>query len=442
MRLPSTSAAVALLSIAAVSCGSSVSAVAPGCILVEDGWGPTGTTAIRVERVATGARGSRAALAFLPGGDALVTERPGRIRLLRGGVLEATPVATVPVLAEGEGGLLGIAADPALRRRTAASTRYATVEAGRTEPVNRVSRWVLSQPIGRSACVERVLRRRRTRRAGHARRRPDPLRPGRACSTSGAGDGREPRARAGARGALSGQAAARHHRTARRRRTATPLRGSAVSRAAASGTSQAFDFGWTARTHGRRGPRPERRCWAAAGGDEVNGGARGRQNLGLARRVAHARQRDGHHGADPWLVVEPRRAARRRELLPRGPACRGGRGASWSGSLGRAPPAPRSRSARTAGVREHEVYLQRRPARRPRARPRRRQQGPDGAVWATTSNCDGRGTCPAEKDVDGADRRPVIEAVVGARKTATRDPPERRWTSGAHVERLLPRPGA
>jgi glucose/arabinose dehydrogenase len=52
-------------------------------------------------------------LAFLPGGDALVTERPGRVRLLEDGErLRGEPVAEVPVTAEGEGGLMGIAVDP------------------------------------------------------------------------------------------------------------------------------------------------------------------------------------------------------------------------------------------------------------------------------------------------------------------------------------------
>jgi glucose/arabinose dehydrogenase len=52
-------------------------------------------------------------LAFLPDGRALVTERPGRVRLLeRGGGLRPAPVATVAVSARGEGGLLGLALDP------------------------------------------------------------------------------------------------------------------------------------------------------------------------------------------------------------------------------------------------------------------------------------------------------------------------------------------
>ena len=52
-------------------------------------------------------------IAFMPDGSALVTERPGRVRLLeRGGGLWEAPVASVEVSAQGEGGLLGLALDP------------------------------------------------------------------------------------------------------------------------------------------------------------------------------------------------------------------------------------------------------------------------------------------------------------------------------------------
>jgi glucose/arabinose dehydrogenase len=52
-------------------------------------------------------------LAFLPDGGALVTERPGRVRLLTSqGHLQPKPVARIAVSQLGEGGLLGIAVDP------------------------------------------------------------------------------------------------------------------------------------------------------------------------------------------------------------------------------------------------------------------------------------------------------------------------------------------
>lgn len=56
-------------------------------------------------------------IAFLPGGDILVTERPGRLRLISGGKLDPEPVAGVPeVWASGQGGLLDVALHPDFAR--------------------------------------------------------------------------------------------------------------------------------------------------------------------------------------------------------------------------------------------------------------------------------------------------------------------------------------
>lgn len=52
-------------------------------------------------------------IAFLPGGDTLVTERPGRLRIIRNGRLLPDPVPGVPkVFAEGQGGLLEVMPHP------------------------------------------------------------------------------------------------------------------------------------------------------------------------------------------------------------------------------------------------------------------------------------------------------------------------------------------
>lgn len=52
-------------------------------------------------------------MAFLPSGDILVTERPGRLRLVRDGKLLPEPVTGVPeVFAQGQGGLLDVALAP------------------------------------------------------------------------------------------------------------------------------------------------------------------------------------------------------------------------------------------------------------------------------------------------------------------------------------------
>jgi glucose/arabinose dehydrogenase len=70
----------------------------------------------RLENVATGLEVPWE-MAFLPDGSALVTERPGRVRRLSPeGELDPEPVAEIPVAATGEGGLLGLAVDPEFER--------------------------------------------------------------------------------------------------------------------------------------------------------------------------------------------------------------------------------------------------------------------------------------------------------------------------------------
>jgi glucose/arabinose dehydrogenase len=52
-------------------------------------------------------------MAFLPNGDLLITERPGRLRVVRNGVLQPEPISGVPaVRARGQGGLLEVALHP------------------------------------------------------------------------------------------------------------------------------------------------------------------------------------------------------------------------------------------------------------------------------------------------------------------------------------------
>lgn len=74
-------------------------------------------------------------MAWLPDGAMLVTERPGRLRLIRNGQLEATPIAGVPeVFASNQGGLLDVAVHPQFNENRWIYLAYAhgTAEANRT----------------------------------------------------------------------------------------------------------------------------------------------------------------------------------------------------------------------------------------------------------------------------------------------------------------------
>jgi glucose/arabinose dehydrogenase len=79
------------------------------------------------------------ALAFLPNGRMLVTERPGRLRLVVDGQLVPEPVAGVPeVFARGQGGLLDVIADPDFARNGSIYLSYAHDDgSGRTTRVLR-----------------------------------------------------------------------------------------------------------------------------------------------------------------------------------------------------------------------------------------------------------------------------------------------------------------
>jgi glucose/arabinose dehydrogenase len=66
------------------------------------------------------------ALAFLPGGRMLVTEKPGRLRIVAVDGKLSEPVAGLPAVdARGQGGLLDVALDPAFARNQLIYWAYA-----------------------------------------------------------------------------------------------------------------------------------------------------------------------------------------------------------------------------------------------------------------------------------------------------------------------------
>ncbi len=111
-----------------------------------------GAGGVRVETVATGLE-IPWEIGFLPDGRALVTERPGRVRLLtRSGRLRPRPVARVPVSARGEGGLLGLAVDPAFARNRLVYLYFTTATGMRLER----RRWTGSRLASQASLVDGI----------------------------------------------------------------------------------------------------------------------------------------------------------------------------------------------------------------------------------------------------------------------------------------------
>ncbi|MBA2515275.1 MAG: PQQ-dependent sugar dehydrogenase [Solirubrobacterales bacterium] len=122
----------------------------------------------RVTTVATGLEAPWE-MAFLPDGRALVTERPGRVRLLSSsGELRTEPVATVEVQALGEGGLLGLAVDPDFRSNRLVYL-YRTVASG-----NEVARYEMTDGgLEERAVIARGIRAAGIHNGGRLRFGPD-----------------------------------------------------------------------------------------------------------------------------------------------------------------------------------------------------------------------------------------------------------------------------
>src|SRR6267143_1035786 len=131
------------------------------CELVKKGFGPEGKAAVKLETAVAGLEVPWG-IAFLPGGDALVTERPGRLRLVpaltkrkAGDATKLPLVATIAVDSDEEGGLLGIALHPDFERNRFVYLYMTVREDGRKS--NRVERWRIADDLGSARFDRRIV---------------------------------------------------------------------------------------------------------------------------------------------------------------------------------------------------------------------------------------------------------------------------------------------
>lgn len=375
-------AALFLIALAGCSgCQSRPAKESPLCTLVSEGPGPPGEIPVRAEEVVSGLEVPWG-LAFLPDGDLLVTERPGRLRRVSGGALVAEPVATIPVAATGEGGLLGIALHPGFAQNRQLYLYVTAADGGRV--TNRVERWVLS-PDKATASLDRVVLEgipgAAVHDGGRLRFGPDGM------LYVGTGDAREPDS-AQRPDSLSGKLL---RVTPEGEPPADNPRPESPVFLAGLRNPQGFDWlderNLAVADHGPSGDL------GRTGHDELNV-ARGGDNLGWPT-VFGCQEREG--------LVAPRLTWR--EAVPPGGAAvyRGDLIPAWTGSVVIGTLGSRHLHRVVLGAAEphrllrHEVYFAGDP---PDGLGRIREvaNGPDGALYLTTSNCDGRGRCPATKD--------------------------------------------
>lgn len=343
------------------------------CLLEKsDRWGPDGALPLRAEVVASGlvvpwsfafldraAKGRSA-------GDVLVSERPGRVRLLREGKLAEQPVLEVEVASTSEGGLLGIAVNP-----KDPAQLFVYVTKGRFWPHNEVQRWRLSPDHAR-ATFEKVLvddiAAAAVHDGGRMRFGPDGQ------LYVGTGDARSPER-------------AQDPRSHNGKLLRVGLDGGAAVVLSGIRNTQGFDWlddqTLLVVDHG---PSGELGRYAH---DEVNVAREG-QNLGWPD-IFGCQEKAG--------MVTPLLTWSAHSLPPGGVVfVRGGPIAALNGSVLLASLAGEQLhrvvlSDDRASVKLHEVYF-----RQKFGRLREIAATPSGEIWFSTSNCDGRGECPPAKD--------------------------------------------
>lgn len=347
------------------------------CTLVENGFGSQGQVKLRVEEVVTGLEVPWG-IAFLPNQDMLVTERPGRVRLVRNGQLIPKPVATINVTESGEDGLLGIATHPNFAENRFFYIYYTADKNG--SQVNRVERWRLSQN-GLTASPDKVIVDNipvaQFHNGGRIRFGPDGM------LYIGTGDAREPQISQDVN-SLAGKIL---------RVTpdgqVPPDNPYANNPVYITGIRNTQGFDWLDKST----------LWVTDHGPSGDLGRRGHDELSLAKAGDNLGWPTIYRCESKKGMVTP--SIVWREALPPGGAViyTGNSLPEWKESLIIAtlrsqhlqrvvfnPQSPQK-------IERHEVYLQGQYGRL-----REAIMGTDGELYVTTSNCDGRGNCPPQRD--------------------------------------------
>lgn len=125
------------------------------CQKIESGHGPLGNTPFEVEIVASGLEVPWS-IAFLPDGDLLVTVRGGKVlRIQPDGTVVDPPVVAMTLLPSGEGGLLGIALHPDFALNRWFYLYFTTQLNGKR--INRLERWVLSEDGSSASALDVII---------------------------------------------------------------------------------------------------------------------------------------------------------------------------------------------------------------------------------------------------------------------------------------------